>query len=353
MALIVQKYGGSSLESADRIRAVAERIVATKKQGNDVVVVCSAMGDTTDELLDLAAQVNPVPPQREMDMLLTAGERISNALVAMAVESLGAHAQSFTGSQAGVLTTERHGNARIIDITPGRIREALDAGHIVIVAGFQGVSQTTKEITTLGRGASDTTAVALAAALPDGVALPAATLAWIASQQGVTSVISAGVESRAWREEVTLRAEFEAGALHMLGDEDSRITDRFRGSGRIRGFEANGYGPRDLNAPNEDALGGNFFWAVRAEAQFPLGLPEEYGINGGLFADAGSVWGLDETTGHDGVEVDDSMQVRAAVGVSLFWTTPVGPLRFNLAKAVQKEDYDEEQAFDLTLSTRF
>ena len=165
MALIVQKYGGSSLESADRIRAVAERIVATKKQGNDVVVVCSAMGDTTDELLDLAAQVNPVPPRREMDMLLTAGERISNALVAMAVESLGAHAQSFTGSQAGVLTTERHGNARIVDVTPGRLTEALDEGKICIVAGFQGVNKESRDVTTLGRGGSDTTAVALAAAL--------------------------------------------------------------------------------------------------------------------------------------------------------------------------------------------
>lgn len=165
MALIVQKYGGSSLESADRIRAVAERIVATKKQGNDVVVVCSAMGDTTDELLDLAAQVNPVPPQREMDMLLTAGERISNALVAMAVESLGAKAQSFTGSQAGVLTTERHGNARIVDVTPGRLTEALEDGQICIVAGFQGVNKDSRDVTTLGRGGSDTTAVALAAAL--------------------------------------------------------------------------------------------------------------------------------------------------------------------------------------------
>lgn len=165
MALIVQKYGGSSLESADRIRAVAERIVATKKQGNDIVVVCSAMGDTTDELLDLAAQVNPVPPQREMDMLLTAGERISNALVAMAVESLGAKAQSFTGSQAGVLTTERHGNARIVDVTPGRLTEALEDGQICIVAGFQGVNKDSRDVTTLGRGGSDTTAVALAAAL--------------------------------------------------------------------------------------------------------------------------------------------------------------------------------------------
>ena len=165
VALIVQKYGGSSLESAERIRAVAERIVATKKAGNDVVVVCSAMGDTTDELLDLAQQVNPVPPAREMDMLLTAGERISNALVAMAIESFGAKAQSFTGSQAGVLTTERHGNARIVDVTPGRIRDALDEGNICIVAGFQGVNKNTRDVTTLGRGGSDTTAVALAAAL--------------------------------------------------------------------------------------------------------------------------------------------------------------------------------------------
>ena len=165
MALVVQKYGGSSLENAERIRRVAERIVETKKKGNDVVVVCSAMGDTTDEFLDLAQQVNPVPPAREMDMLLTAGERISNALVAMAIESLGAEAQSFTGSQAGVITTGLHGNARIIDITPGRVNKSLEAGNITIVAGFQGVSQDTKDVTTLGRGGSDTTAVALAAAL--------------------------------------------------------------------------------------------------------------------------------------------------------------------------------------------
>lgn len=165
MALIVQKYGGSSLENAERIRRVAERIVETKKQGNDVVVVCSAMGDTTDELLELAEQVNPVPPAREMDMLLTAGERISNALVAMAIESYGAQAQSFTGSQAGVLTTERHGNARIVDVTPGRVQEALDGGKICLVAGFQGVNRETRDVTTLGRGGSDATAVALAAAL--------------------------------------------------------------------------------------------------------------------------------------------------------------------------------------------
>ncbi|MEV0704212.1 aspartate kinase [Saccharopolyspora sp. NPDC050389] len=165
MALVVQKYGGSSLESADRIKRVAERIVETRKAGNDVVVVCSAMGDTTDELLDLAKQVNPAPPERELDMLLTAGERISNALVAMAIESLGAEARSFSGSQAGVITTSAHQNARIIDVSPGRVQEALEQGQVVLVAGFQGVSQDTKDITTLGRGGSDTTSVAVAAAM--------------------------------------------------------------------------------------------------------------------------------------------------------------------------------------------
>ncbi|NLE78602.1 MAG: aspartate kinase, partial [Rhodococcus sp.] len=151
--------------TAERIRRVAERIVETKKAGNDVVVVVSAMGDSTDELLDLAQQVCPSPPAREMDMLLTSGERISNALVAMAIHSLGAEARSFTGSQAGVITTGSHGKAKIIDVTPGRVQDALDEGSIVLVAGFQGVSQDSKDITTLGRGGSDTTAVALAAAL--------------------------------------------------------------------------------------------------------------------------------------------------------------------------------------------
>ncbi|MGO4616641.1 aspartate kinase [Nocardia sp. 2YAB30] len=165
MALVVQKYGGSSVATAERIRRVAERIVETKKQGHEVVVVCSAMGDTTDELLDLAQQVSPAPPAREMDMLLTSGERISNALVAMAIHSLGAEARSFTGSQAGVITTGAHGNAKIIDVTPGRVRDALDEGLVVLVAGFQGVSQDSRDVTTLGRGGSDTTAVALAAAL--------------------------------------------------------------------------------------------------------------------------------------------------------------------------------------------
>lgn len=169
MALVVQKYGGSSVADASCIKRVAQRIVATKKAGNDVVVIVSAMGDTTDELLDLAQQVSPLPPARELDMLLTSGERISMALLAMAIANLGHEARSFTGSQAGVITDSTHGRARIIDVTPGRIREALDLGHIAIVAGFQGVSQDTKDITTLGRGGSDTTAVALAAALEGDV----------------------------------------------------------------------------------------------------------------------------------------------------------------------------------------
>jgi aspartate kinase len=165
VGIVVQKYGGSSVADASGIKRVAQRIVATRKAGHDVVVVVSAMGDTTDELRDLAEQVTPLPPPRELDMLLTAGERISMALVAMAIAQLGHKAQSFTGSQAGVITDSAHGKAKIIDITPGRIENALEGGAIAIVAGFQGVSQDTKDVTTLGRGASDTTAVALAAAL--------------------------------------------------------------------------------------------------------------------------------------------------------------------------------------------
>lgn len=165
MGLVVQKYGGSSVADAAAIKRVAQRIVATKKEGHEVVVVVSAMGDTTDELLDLAQQVSPLPPVRELDMLLTSGERMSMALLAMAIGDLGHEARSFTGSQAGVITDSAHGRARIIDVTPGRIRQALDGGAIAIVAGFQGVSQDSKDITTLGRGGSDTTAVALAAAL--------------------------------------------------------------------------------------------------------------------------------------------------------------------------------------------
>jgi aspartate kinase len=169
VALIVQKFGGSSVANAESIKRVAKRIVETRKAGNEVVVAVSAMGDSTDELIDLAHEVSPIPAPRELDMLLTAGERISMALLAMAISDMGHQARSFTGSQAGMITDAQHGSARIVDVTPGRIRDALDDGAIAIVAGFQGFNRDTRDITTLGRGGSDTTAVALAAALDASV----------------------------------------------------------------------------------------------------------------------------------------------------------------------------------------
>ena len=222
--IVVQKYGGSSVSDAERIKRVAERIVATRKAGHDVCVVVSAMGDTTDELLDLAQQVSPLPPGRELDMLLTAGERMSAALLAMAINDLGSTARSFTGSQAGVITTGTHGDARIIDITPGRIVSALADGDVVIVAGFQGVSQTTKDVTTLGRGASDTTAVALAAALD------AAEQAWLATgcEPGVASVLllRAAHERRAGRPDAAVAVA--TGGL-------ARVNAGGRRAGGVRG----------------------------------------------------------------------------------------------------------------------
>lgn len=165
MSQIVMKFGGSSVADAASVLRVAKRIVDNKNAGNEVVVIVSAMGDTTDELLDLAKEVSPNPPGRELDMLLTAGERISMAVLAMAISDLGVEARSYTGSQAGLITDSTHGKARIVDVTPGRIKEALADGAIPIIAGFQGVAQDTKDITTLGRGGSDLTAVAIAAAL--------------------------------------------------------------------------------------------------------------------------------------------------------------------------------------------
>ena len=164
MSVIVQKYGGSSVADVQKLKAVAARVMQTRVQGHDVVVVVSAMGDTTDELLTLAKQVSPNPDRRELDMLLSAGERISMALLSMAIRELGGNAISFTGSQSGIITNDRHVDARIIEVRPFRIQDELSRGRIVVVAGYQGVSYR-KEVTTLGRGGSDTTAVALAAAL--------------------------------------------------------------------------------------------------------------------------------------------------------------------------------------------
>ncbi|HEV8323296.1 MAG TPA: aspartate kinase [Myxococcota bacterium] len=164
MGVVVQKYGGTSVATPEKLGRVADRVVATRAQGHQVVVVVSAMGHTTDELLKLARAVHADPPRRELDMLLSAGERISMALLAMAIEKRGVDAVSFTGSQSGIITNDRHFNARIIEVRPVRIEDELARGHVVIVAGYQGVSYK-REVTTLGRGGSDTTAVALAAAL--------------------------------------------------------------------------------------------------------------------------------------------------------------------------------------------
>src|SRR5258708_24288794 len=164
MSIVVQKYGGSSVADVTRIRKVAERVMETQRSGRDVVVVVSAMGDTTDELLALAKQVSPNPDRRELDMLLTTGERISMALLSIAIRELGGDAISFTGSQSGIITNDRHVDARIIEVRPVRVQDELARGKIVVIAGYQGVSYR-REVTTLGRGGSDTTAVAMAAAL--------------------------------------------------------------------------------------------------------------------------------------------------------------------------------------------
>ncbi|MCV2870078.1 outer membrane protein assembly factor BamA [Defluviimonas sp. WL0002] len=168
----------------------------------------------------------------------------------------------------------------------------------------------------------------------------------------ITTTAIASHQRKIMREDVTLRAEIEGGMVERLNG-DTRVLDRFSGNGKIRGFEPNGIGPRDLNAVNEDALGGNYFAVARLEAEFPLGLPTEYGITGGLFADVGSVWGLDNTTGAGGNAVDDSLNLRASIGFSVFWESVLGPLRFNFSHALKKEDYDRTQNFDLSVSTQF
>src|SRR5258707_8683994 len=164
MSIVVQKYGGSSVADVAKLKQVAHRVMRTRRQGHDLVVVVSAMGDTTDDLLALAKQVSPNPDRRELDMLLTAGERISMALLSIAIRDLGGEAVSFTGSQSGIITNDRHADARIIEVRPVRVQDELARGRIVVIAGYQGVSYK-RDVTTLGRGGSDTTAVAMAAAL--------------------------------------------------------------------------------------------------------------------------------------------------------------------------------------------
>lgn len=169
--------------------------------------------------------------------------------------------------------------------------------------------------------------------------------------KSVTTTFLGVAERKVWGEDITLRAELEGGAVHMLDDQSSRITDRFRNYSRIRGFKPNGLGPRDL--VTDEGLGGNYFVALRTEAEFPIGLPEEYGVHGGVFVDVGTIWGLNNTAGAEGKTVDDDRHLRASAGLSLFWDTPIGPLRMNYAKVLKKEDYDQEQRFELTVSTKF
>jgi aspartate kinase len=247
MTVVVQKYGGTSVADAVRIRAVAERVVATKRAGNDVVVVVSAMGDTTDDLTRMAHELAPLPNPRELDLLLTAGERIAMSLLSLAINALGEPASSFTGTQAGIITDTAHGEAKIIDIRPGRILESLAKGHIVIVAGFQGVS-TSYDVTTLGRGGSDTTAVALAAALNadaceiytdvDGVftadprVVPDATKLHAVSYEEMLELASSGAKvlqvrsveyARTHGVKVHVRSSFSDQAGTWVTEEDARM----------------------------------------------------------------------------------------------------------------------------------
>jgi len=169
----------------------------------------------------------------------------------------------------------------------------------------------------------------------------------------IETLVFAGYDTSVVNEEIGLSFTLQGSALNFLNGQNSRVIDRYRGGGRVRGFTRNGIGPRDLAATNEDALGGNFAAALSVEADFPLGLPEEYGIRGGVFYDIGSIWGLDDTTGTNGVEVDDDFLLRQVIGATLFWETALGPLRFDFTRALEKESYDDERTFDFRISTRF
>jgi aspartate kinase len=265
VGIVVQKYGGSSVADATSVKRVAQRIVATRKAGHDVVVVVSAMGDTTDDLIELANEVSPLPPPRELDMLLTAGERISMAVLAMAIGNLGQEARSFTGSQAGVITDSAHGRAKIIDVTPGRIEAALAEGAVAIVAGFQGVSQTTKDITTLGRGGSDTTAVALAAALHADVCEIYTDVDGIFTADP-RIVPNAGQIPRISYEEMLEMAANGAKILHLRCVEYARRNDM----------------PIHVRSSFSDKTG---TWVVRAEDVIPEGQTMEQAIISGVAHD--------------------------------------------------------------------
>ncbi len=241
--------------------------------------------------------------------------------------------------------------------------------NVVVAAAFSGAvaSSCTVQVTRSGPREATDASDCSTSSRPTASSVPST----LASSPGVAAPSPASwlpvwfesealgvLETKILNEEVTLRAIVEGGAVVTTGGYTSRVTDRYFGNGKIRGFEANGIGPRDRSdiaggAANNDALGGNMFAAARFEADFPLGLPEEYGIKGGAFLDVGTVWGLDNRTGTGGNIIDDSAKLRSAIGLSVLWDTPLGPLRFNFSKALKKETYDKEQRFDLTISTKF
>jgi aspartate kinase len=345
MGLVVQKYGGSSVADAAAIKRVAQKIVETKRAGNQVVVIVSAMGDTTDELIDLANQVTPLPAPRELDMLLTAGERISMSLVAMAVGQLGHEARSFTGSQAGVITDSEHGRARIIDVTPGRIQEALRDGAIAIVAGFQGVSQDSKDITTLGRGGSDTTAVALAAALEADVCEIYTDVDGVFSADPRVVPLARKLNAVGYEEMLELAAG-GAKVLHLRCVEYAR---RFDLPIHVRSSFSNNQGTWVIKErPQGDEMEQPIIAGIahdKSEAKITVvGVPDRPGVAAAIF----------QTVADAAVNIDMIVQnvSAAATGLTdISFTLPKieGPIATSALQKVQKEVGFQNILFDDTI----
>ena len=300
MSIVVQKFGGTSLADAARIRAVADRVESTRGDGHDVVVVVSAMGETTDQLVSLAAEVSDDPSPREMDMLLSAGERISMALLAISLNSRGIPAVSYTGSQAGILTDASHGSAKILDIKGTRVRDSLAAGRVVIVAGFQGVDPESKEITTLGRGGSDATAVALAAALG------AASVEIYTDVDGVFTADPRIVPEARKLDEVPFdeMLELSAGGAGVLMSRAVEFGRRFDVPIHVRSSFHDGEGTWVRESPMEQAIVSGIAHD-RSEAKVTVNrVPDRPGVAASLFgalAEAGvNVDMIVQNVSHDG-----------------------------------------------------
>jgi aspartate kinase len=326
MSLVVQKFGGTSLADAARIKAVADRVEATRREGHDVVVVVSAMGQTTDQLVDLAAEVSDNPSPREMDMLLSAGERISMALLAIALNSRGIPAVSYTGSQAGILTDSSHGSAKILDIQGTRVRDSLDEGRVVIVAGFQGVDPESRDVTTLGRGGSDATAVALAAALgADSVEI-------YTDVDGVFTADPRIVPEARKLEEVPFdeMLELSAGGAGVLMSRSVEFGRRFDIPIHVRSSFHEGEGTWVRESPMEQAIISGIAHD-RSEAKVTVNrVPDRPGVAASLFG----------SLAHSGINVDMIVQNVSHDGsTDISFTVP----RANLTEAerISKQVADE------------